>query len=291
MPYTYVFFGSDEFSIIVLEQLLESGFIPTLCVTQPDKPKGRKLILTPTPLKEFCIGKNIPCITPEPLTARDLNFEIEKLTPATPDFFVVASYGKIISQKVLDIPTNGSLNVHPSLLPLYRGASPIETAIVNDSKETGVTIMLMDAQMDHGPIVKQISHTFPSWPESKKEVHDTLAVLGGKTLAEIIEPFLKKEITPLNQDHTQATFTRMIQKSDGEIQLTDTDYSTYLKYLAYTPWPGIFFFIEKQNKQIRVKIESAHFDSQEGFVIDTVIPEGKNSMDFESFRNGYLNKN
>lgn len=288
MPYTFVFFGSDEFSIIVLEQLILAGYSPLLCVTQPDKPKGRKLLLTPTAIKQFCIGKNIPVITPEPLISKDINLEIEKLSSDTPDFFVVASYGKIISQNVLNIPTHGSLNVHPSLLPLYRGASPIETAIVNDTKNTGVTIMLMDAQMDHGPIIKQVQYSFSSWPNDKKEVHDILAKIGGETLVKIIDPFIEKQIPVQPQDHTQATFTRMIQKEDGKIELTDTRYSTYLKYLAYTPWPGLFFFIEKQGKQIRVKIELAHFDKQTGFVIDTVIPEGKNSMSFESFKNGYL---
>ncbi len=288
MPYSFVFFGSDEFSIIVLKELIETGHVPFLCVTQPDKPKGRKLVLTPTLLKQFCIEKNIPVITPDPLTSRDLEFEIEKITPNAVDFFVVASYGKIISQKVLDIPTHGCLNVHPSLLPEYRGASPIETTIMNDTKQTGVTIMLMDAQMDHGPILRQVRHTFETWPNKKQSVHDILAQLGGKTLAETIVPFIQKEIASTPQDHTQATFTKMIQKEDGKIHIEDTDYATYLKYLAFTPWPGLFFFIEKQNRQIRVKIESAHFDIHKGFIIDTVIPEGKSSMSLDSFKNGYL---
>lgn len=280
--YNFAFFGSDEFSIIVLEQLIKNGFIPSLCVTQPDKPKGRKLVLTPTPIKEFCILNNIKVITPEKLTTAAFS-EFESF-----DFFVVASYGKIISQKVLDLPKNGCLNVHPSLLPQYRGASPIETAIVNDTKNTGVTIMLMDALMDHGPLLMQKEFSFSNWPTIKKEVHDTLAELGGQMLSEVIPRYLNKEILPVTQDHTQATFTKMVAKNDGQISLEDTDYKTYLKYLAYTPWPGLFFFIEKQNKQIRIKIESAHFDTQLGFVIDTVIPEGKNSMNFESFKNGYL---
>lgn len=280
--YNFAFFGSDEFSIIVLKELIQSGFTPSLCITQPDKPKGRKLVLTPTPIKEFCIKNNIKVFTPEKLTQHMFS-EFGEF-----DFFVVASYGKIISQKILDIPKNGCLNVHPSLLPQYRGASPIETAILNDTKDTGVTIMLMDALMDHGPILKQEKYTFEIWPDSKQIVHDTLAQLGGKLLSQTIEPFLKKEIEPQPQDHTQATFTKIIQKSDGQIQLADTDYQTHLKYLAFTPWPGLFFFIEKQNKQIRVKIESAHFDQSKGFVIDSVIPEGKKSMSFESFRNGYL---
>jgi methionyl-tRNA formyltransferase len=284
MKYNFTFFGSDEFSIIVLKQLIQAGFIPTLCVTQPDKPKGRKLVLTPTPIKEFCIQNNIPVITPEKLSVG----EIESLSSDKYDFFVVASYGKIISQKILDIPKYGCLNVHPSLLPQYRGASPIETAILNDTKDTGVTIMLMDAQMDHGPILKQAEYLFKEWPNNKDVVHDTLAELGGQMLAEIIQPFVQGDVVSTPQDHTQATFTRMIQKEDGKIELSDTDYKTYLKYLALTPWPGLFFFIQKGGKQIRIKIESAHFEQEKGFVIDTVIPEGKSSMSWESFGNGYL---
>lgn len=289
MNYNFAFFGSDEFSIIVLQQLLSAGLAPSLCVTQPDKPKGRKLVLTPTPLKEFCISNNIPVITPEVLDEKEIiSPESARGSEVTYDFFVVASYGKIIKQNILDIPTRGCLNVHPSMLPMLRGASPIETAILNDTKETGVTIMLMDAMMDHGPILMQKQHTFTQWPSAKKEVHDTLATLGGMMLAETIPKFMNGEIDPVPQDHTSATFTKMIKKEDGRILIEDTDYATYLKYLALTPWPGLFFFIEKQNRQIRVKIESAHFDAHLGFVIDTVIPEGKSTMSFESFRNGYL---
>ncbi len=280
--YNFAFFGSDEFSIIVLEKLIKNGFTPSVCITQPDKPKGRKLVLTPTPIKEFCITNNISVLTPEKLTSNTFS-SFEEF-----DFFIVASYGKIISEKILSIPKNGCLNVHPSLLPHYRGASPIETAILNDTKNTGVTIMLMDALMDHGPILAQQEYTFETWPETKTSIHDTLAQIGGTLLSQTIVPFLNKEIEPQKQDHTQATFTKIIQKAEGQINLEDTDYQTYLKYLAFTPWPGLFFFIQKQNKQIRIKIESAHFDTAQGFVIDTVIPEGKNSMNFESFKNGYL---
>jgi methionyl-tRNA formyltransferase len=283
MNYTFAFLGSDEFSIIVLEELIQAGYRPSLCITQPDKPKGRKLVLTPTPIKEFCIAKNIPYITPEKLVTE----EITSLNTEY-DFFVVASYGKIISQSILDIPKYGCLNVHPSLLPQYRGASPIEAAILNDTKDTGVTIMLMDAQMDHGPIIKQAEYLFEEWPKSKQIVHDTLAHLGGRILAEVIQPFVQGDIVFTEQDHEQATFTKMIKKEDGRINLEDTSYEIYLKYLALTPWPGLFFFIQKDGRELRIKIESAHFDKVKGFVIDTIIPEGKGSMDCKSFENGYL---
>ncbi len=289
MNYNFAFFGSDEFSIIVLEQLMAAGHVPSLCVTQPDKPKGRKLVLTPTPLKDFCISNGIPVITPEILDKKEIIASASALEEGIAyDFFVVASYGKIIKQDILDIPARGCLNVHPSMLPLLRGASPIETAILHDMKDTGVTIMLMDAMMDHGPILVQVPITFESWPDTKAEIHDKLANYGGRLLAETIPKYMNSEIEPAIQDHTHATFTKMIKKEDGRISLEDTDYKTYLKYLALTPWPGLFFFVEKQNRQIRVKIESAHFDTRLGFVIDSVVPEGKSTMSFESFHNGYL---
>lgn len=280
--YTYVFFGSDEFSILVLTELIKKGFVPTYCITQPDKPKGRKLILTPTPLKEFCLTQNIEVKSPEQLSKIVFNDQKQF------DFFVVASYGKIISQSILDIPIHGCLNVHPSLLPLYRGASPIETTLRDNNLSTGVTIIKMDAQMDHGPILAQTKYTFKSWPNTKKEVHDTLATIGGKLLVQTIESYIEDAITATEQDHTQATFTKMIQKNDGEIFLDALTYDTYLAYLAYTPWPGLFFYILKGTQKIRIKVDTAHYDSVQGFVIDTVIPEGKNSMNFASFKNGYL---
>lgn len=284
MSTSFIFFGSDEFSIIILESLVASGYVPTICITQPDKPKGRKLTLTPTPLKEFCITHSIPVLTPEILVPE----QIRSLSTTQFDFFVVASYGKIISQEILDIPLHGCLNVHPSLLPQYRGASPIETALLQDTKKTGVSIMIMDSKMDHGPLLLQKEYTFTTWPSTKKEVHDTLARLGGQLLTEAIPSYLSGTLQPIGQDHAHATFTKMIKKDDGLIELSDTNYQTYLKYLALTPWPGLFFFINKQNRQIRIKVESAHFESERGFAIDTVIPEGKNSMSFESFKNGYL---
>ena len=281
MNYSFVFFGSDQFSVIVLEELIQNGFIPTLCITQPDRPKGRNLKKSPTILKEFCIKNKIPFETPEKL-------KLSSLINSNYDLFIVASYGKIIPQTIIDIPKYGCLNVHPSILPKYRGASPVETAILEDTKETGVTIMLMDAQMDHGPIVKQKKYTFDKWPAHRDDVRNILAHIGGKLLSETIEPFIKGDIDYTEQNHTEATFTKIIQKEDGKIELTDTDYKTYLKYLALTPWPGLFFFIEKNNSLIRIKVDSAHYDEEKGFVIDTVIPEGKKVMNWESFKNGYL---
>jgi methionyl-tRNA formyltransferase len=135
----FAFFGTAGFSVAVLDELERAGFLPSAVVTAPDAVMGRKKVLTPSPVKVWAQARNIPVVLPDSLA----NF----------DLFVIASYGKIIPKKILDIPRFGTLNVHPSLLPKYRGPSPIQTFILNGDEETGVTIMLTDEQMDHGPVI------------------------------------------------------------------------------------------------------------------------------------------
>jgi len=309
----FIFFGTDNFSIEVLKVLLENNIRPNFVITQPDRPKGRNLVLTPPEIKVFCEKENIKVLQPEKLSSSVIPTPTSVIpTPTsvipaptsvipTPtsvipakagiqafDFFIVASFGKIIPQEILDIPKLGSLNVHPSLLPKYRGASPIETVILEDNKNTGVTIILMDEKMDHGPILLQKEIDFREW-KSKKEVRDLLAKTGGNMLVEILPEFLSKKgkVKSEKQKHEEATFTKMIKKSDGEIHETDFELKKYLKFIAYTPWPGAFFFVNKNGKNIRVKITDAIFENDH-FVIKKVIPEGKSEMTFESFENGYL---
>ena len=204
------FFGSDEFSIKVLEELEKVNIIPNLIVTVPDKPKRRKLILTPPLTKVWAEKKNIKVIQPEKLTV--------DVFKENYDLFLVASYGLIIPKPILELPKYKSLNVHPSLLPLLRGASPIETAILNDMKETGVTIIKMDEKMDHGPILDQELVTFNEWPK-KELVRDKLATIGGQLLGRVIPMWVNNEIEEQEQDHDLATFTKKIKKEDGLLNL------------------------------------------------------------------------
>lgn len=276
----FIFFGTDDFSIEVLKVLIENGYRPEYCITQPDRPKGRNLVLTPPDIKIFCEKENIKVLQFEKLNPEEI--------PET-DFYIVASYGKIISKEVLDKPKLGALNVHPSLLPKYRGATPIESAILNDDKNTGVTIILMDEKMDHGPIVSQKEINFEKWP-SKIEARNKLAKIGGELLLEAIKNI--NNLKTKEQDHSKATFTKMTKKPDGEILESDSEKTKWLKFIAYNPWPGVFFFIypeqsREADKNIRVKITDAKFDG-ENFEILKVIPEGKKEMSFESFKNGYL---
>lgn len=267
----FAFFGTDEFSVKVLETLKNRGLIPSLIVTTPDRPKGRKMVLTPPATKVWAMENNISYIQPERLK----NFEFPTKTW---DIFIVASYGKIIPQTILDIPQKGTLNIHPSLLPKYRGATPLESAILSEDLETGVTIMLVDSLMDHGPILAQVTTPLDSkWYE---ELRDELAETGANLLADILPDWLASSLEAKEQNHEQATFTKKVTKEDGHIDLTDDPVLKFKKIRAYTPWPGAHFFTDRNGKQTRITIKKAHL-TNDALVIDRVIPEGKPEMDWK----------
>lgn len=288
---TFTFFGSSQFSIFVLEELARAGFIPNLIVTTPDKPSGRGLVLTANVVKTYATENNIPVITELPDSNRAI----------TSDLFIVASYGKVIPASVLNIPKHHTLNVHPSLLPQYRGATPLQSAILNDTKETGVTIMQLDEQMDHGPIVAVEKITVSEWP-TYEVFEEKMARAGGALLARTLVPWVNGDIKAIDQDHTLATYTKKIRKEDAEIPLTDIispanttiAYATFRKIQAYHSSPVAFFFVQKKNsdQKIRVKITAASFDSSttaaHWLVIERVIPEGKSEMSYTEFSKNYL---
>lgn len=281
-----VFFGTDAWvSIPVLEELVSGGFTPQLIVTAPDRPQGRKLVMTPPPVKVWATERNIPVFQPEKLDEATIT---ELTKDGVLDLFIVASYGKIIPKEIVELPKYKTLNVHPSLLPLYRGATPIESAILDDARETGVTIIRMDEKMDHGPIVMQEFHIFEEWP-SKETISKTLAHLGGQLLVESIPDWIAGAIDEQEQIHDEATFTQKVTKEDGRIDMNDTSRETFLKYIAYTPWPGVFFFVSRNDKEMRVKVTEATFEDG-SFVIQRVVPEGKKEMSFEDFKKGYVTR-
>jgi methionyl-tRNA formyltransferase len=289
----FIFFGTDQFSIYVLEKLFANDFIPSLIITAPDRPAGRGQQMQSPIVKTWAEDKNIKFLQPEKLTADFIN-EIENLHKENNfDFFVVASYGKIIPENLLKIPKKGTLNVHPSLLPMYRGASPIETAILEDQKETGVTIMLMDKEMDHGAILEQEFLDINEWP-SKIILEKQLAEIGGELLSKVIPAWLSGEIMEQGQEHNFATFTKKIKKEDGLIEIKNPveDFSklesreVFLKIKALNPWPGVYFFVKHLEKEIRIKITDAEFIDGKT-VITKVIPEGKKEMTFEDFKRGF----
>lgn len=280
-----VFFGGSKLSVDVLNELKAQNILPKLIITTPDKPKGRKLVLTPTPVKVWAKENKIDVIDPVSLKKDNADL-ISKLSALSPKLFLVASYGKIIPQEILDIPTNGTLNVHPSLLPKLRGASPIKSAILQE-KETGVSIMFLDAEMDHGPIIVQekIISWEPNDPPYEKDLAEILGRKGGQILAQIIPDWLEGKIKTKEQDHEKATFCAKIEKENGEINLEDDPIKNLRKIRAFHEWPVAFYFLERNGKKIRVNIKSARVEDGK-LILEKVIPEGKKEMSFADFMRG-----
>lgn len=272
----YVFFGTPHFVVHVLDALEYAGLAPSLIVTVPDKPAGRGLTLQKPPVKLWAEEKGIPVFQPEKLDAQAISVLQKEY-----DTFVVAGYGKILPKELLDIPRLGTLNVHPSLLPLFRGPSPIETQILSDAKTVGVSIILLDEETDHGPILAQKS--FPvEHPMMRSALEKLLWSEGGKLLAESMPAYGEGTLTPVAQNHKEATFTPKLSKDDGLLNLEENPYSNYLKYCAYEGWPGTYFFTERQGKKIRAKVAQAAFENNE-FKILRVVPEGKREMNYADF--------
>jgi len=234
------FFGSSKVSVYVLEELEKANIIPTCVITSGDKPQGRGLKLTPNVVKVFAQEKHINVYEPDKL---DDEF-MATLRNENCDLFVVASYSKILPGILINIPKYKTLNVHPSLLPQYRGASPIPTTMLDDTKNTGISIMRLDEQMDHGPIIAQSHITVSEWPVYEK-FEEMMAREGGKLLSEILPKWLKGEIQEVEQDHSKATFTKKIKKEDGLMNFSDDPYYNFRKITTrnHTHWniPRGFF--------------------------------------------------
>lgn len=271
------FFGSSKVSIYVLEELVKAGLKPAVIVTTPDKRQGRGMVMTPNIVKTWAREHDIPTI------------EQEAITPDY-DVFIVASYGKILPVDIVNMPRRKTLNVHPSLLPRYRGAAPLPTMMLDDTKNTGVTIMRMDEEMDHGPIVAKKEITVAEWP-TYEVFEETMAHEGGKLLAEILPAWIKGDIKEQEQDHSKATFTKKIKKEDALLnmradQSAADQYINFRKIQAYHEWPQAYFFVEKSDKQIRIKITQASYTDGK-LTIEKVIPEGGKEMLFIDFLKGY----
>ncbi|MDR3401422.1 MAG: methionyl-tRNA formyltransferase [Chthoniobacter sp.] len=225
----YAFFGSPRFAAIILGRLIGAGMPPAALVCNPDRPVGRKKIVTPPLTKQAALEANahggadgtIAIIQPEKL---DEQF-IEQLRALAPDFFVVAAYAKIIPRAVLDIPKLGTLGTHPSLLPKYRGASPIQSALLAGEAVTGTTIYAMDEKMDHGAIYAQ--REWPVAPGTNyPALEEQLAELSAEALIRTIPSFYAGALAPRPQDESQATFTKKFTTQDGFVDEKDLDSAT-----------------------------------------------------------------
>lgn len=280
-PPRIAFFGTPDIVVPVADALHHAGYTPQLVITRADKPQGRGRVLTPPPMKVWADAHQIPTMQPVKITDE----VIAALQSEPWDLFIVAAYGRLLPQALLDIPAHGTLNVHPSLLPHLRGPSPIRSAILMDEKETGVTIMQLDADMDHGPIVMQETVPIPEWPPHADALERLLFGRGAALLVEAIPRWLDGTLTATEQDHSKATFCKMLKKDDAHISLADDPYQNLLKIRAYEEWPVAYTFFERRGERIRVQIIDAHMAKDGSLSIDTVKPEGKHAMPYAAFLN------
>lgn len=230
-----IFMGTPEFSVPILEKLANSDYKPVAVFCAPDKPVGRRQILTPPPIKLIATGYDIPTYQPSDVSS----FKLQVLS-LNPDLIITAAYGLIFPKEVLNAPPYGCLNIHPSLLPKYRGPSPIQTAILNGDIETGVTIYKMDTQIDHGPILITDHLSLITKKYATPELSQTLSILGADLLLKILPDWLAEKITPTPQDESKATYTKIITKEDGRINWQKSAQEIERQIRAYDPWPGAY---------------------------------------------------
>lgn len=233
-----VFFGSPAEAAGALESLVSAGHEVVAVYSQPDRKAGRGRTKTPTPVKTFAVDNDLPVFTPKSL--RNNEEEALRLQNFQADVFVVVAYGRILPLELLQIPPMGVVNTHPSLLPLYRGPSPVVTAILDGQTEVGVTVMLLDEGMDTGPILAQSAPIKLSGTEKGADLQDRLFKEGALMLPAVLERLQDGSITPQPQDDSLATVTGLLDRSDGEIDWSASATSIDRMMRAYHPWPGTF---------------------------------------------------
>jgi methionyl-tRNA formyltransferase len=269
MKNDFIFFGTPDVAVVTLDALFTAGYIPKLIVTAPDRPSGRGMKLTPPPVKLWADEHSIPTIQPEKITDEVM----ETLKSYCADLFVVIAYGKILPEALIQMPRLGTINTHYSLLPRWRGASPVEAAILAGDAETGVAIQQMVYQLDAGDIIAEAKTPIGD-NETAPELRARLAIMGGKLIVETMPKIFSGDIHPTKQDENGITKCGKFMKSDAEIH-PDTDDHTdmWRKYKAYAAWPKVWFI--KNEK--RYKVTSARFENGK-FIIEKVIPEGEKEV-------------
>ena len=292
-----VFMGTPAFAVLALRQLIENHDVIGV-VTQPDRPAGRKRQVQVSPVKQVAVEARIPVFQPEKLRRQEA---IEELRRWPADVYVVAAFGQILPQAVLDIPPHGSINIHASLLPRWRGAAPINAAIRAGDSETGITIMKMDAGLDTGPILSQRAIAIAP-DETAETLHDKLSALGGDLLIETLPVYLSGEIKPIPQDDSLATLAPRINKEEGHIDWTQPADAIERTMRAFTPWPGTYAFWNGRQLKIHAgtvgngSAEPGRVVERNGIAIGTgaglfyptrVQLEGKSAVSIKDFARGY----
>lgn len=261
-----VFMGTPDFAVGALQALLEDGYQITAVVTQPDKAKGRSGQLQPTPVKECAQKYGIPVLQPRRIKAPEA---IEELKKYEADVYVVAAFGQILSQEILDMPKLGCLNIHGSLLPKYRGASPIQHAIIDGEQETGITIQQMNAGVDTGDILYQKS--IPIAPEDTYEsLYNKLLLLGGEAICEALPLLEKGQLTAVKQDDSLSSHAPLLEKQMGHLDFAQDAVMLDRLIRGVTPWPSAYtFYNGKQLKIWRaVPVEQEGTPAEAGTIVE-----------------------
>jgi methionyl-tRNA formyltransferase len=252
MPPT-VFMGSPEFALPVLRRLAAEYRVVGV-VTQPDRPAGRGRVLTPPAVKALASELGLPVIQPRGLTEPDA---LQQIVAWAPQLIVVAAFGQILRSAVLDLPKFGCINVHASLLPRWRGAAPIQAAILHGDETTGITIMRMDSGIDTGPILSQKSLPI-STSDTEASLSTSLADLGADLLSETLPAYLASELIPYPQDDSLATYAPMIKKEQGLLDFSAPAINLERQVRAFNPWPGSYFYWKDQ----LIKVHRAHVQDE-----------------------------
>lgn len=247
--FTIIFMGTPDFAVPSLESLHQEGHNLALVVTQPDRPKGRGRQPAAPPVKLKALDLNLNLLQPAKPNTAQFADQIQRIQP---DLLIVIAYGHLLSEKILQLPKFGAINVHASLLPKYRGPAPIQWALINGDTQTGITTMFMDAGMDTGDVL--LSRAEPILPaDTAATLHDRLAMIGADLLVQTLKDLAARSLKPMRQDHGNATYAPLLKKQDGHIdwQKTAEELESFIR--GMTPWPGAFTF----HNQSRLKILKA----------------------------------
>ena len=296
-----IFIGTPEFALPALKALArDTDFLIKAVITQPDMPAGRKLIPTPPPVKELAEKYKIEVWQPQRIIQ-----VLDNLRQLEPDIIVLAAYAQIIPEAILNLPKYGCINIHPSLLPKYRGASPVHAAVLNGDQETGVAIMLMDKGLDTGPILAMEKVAIEP-NETSVSLLDKTAEIGAKLLTPIIKKYIKGQIKPQTQSNDGVVYAKMFDKKDGLINWQKPAAEIERMVRAFTPWPSAWTWVKgKQLKIIEVQPEALDFNTykpgktfiynntlaiqcgQGAILVKKLKLEGKNEISGEDFVRGY----
>lgn len=290
-----VFMGTPDFAVNPLKLLIDKCNV-VLVVTKPDALVGRKKILTPSPVKQAALNNNIEVFTPD-----SIKKDYQKIIDCKPDIIITCAYGKIIPKELIDYPKYGCVNIHASLLPKYRGAAPIQWALLNGEEYTGVTLMYMDEFMDTGDIIAKKEYKIDI-EDNIGALHDKLSLIGTKLLEENLEYLFSEKVVRIKQNDKEATYAKMIDRDMEEINFNDTCLNIYNKVRAFSPWPLSKTTINGEE----VKIIKCHYEICNSIVnklyinknnlgigctdgiiyLDIIKPVGKGEMPIKNYLNG-----